>query len=166
MPANPLAFQRLRVGLEVFAVRDSDLDGVVLRRIGQTHRAQMRRVFQQQKQGELYPWKRLSPAYQAWKTRLLGRPGKILQLSGETLDRFTKKSRSEYVERYIRPSFFLGASSDIAGYHARGTATLPKRDMVTKSVKQMRELRQTLLIWYRTERIPQAQRALRQLGGA
>jgi hypothetical protein len=158
MPSNPEAFKRVRTIIEGFAVTEGDLKGPLLTRLGTIHRAQERRVFSTQSQGEIYPWRKLSPAYAAAKKRLLGTVGKILVLSGETKERFIKKSRREYRQFYNRPYMSFGAVSNIASYHFKGHPPLPRRDMITKSSKQLRELRTAILAWYRNERVPQALR--------
>jgi phage gpG-like protein len=158
MPVNEPGFERLRTILDMYVVTDADIAGPLLKRVGQTHREQMRRVFAGESQGELYPWPRLSPAYALWKRRFLGTKGKILVLSGEMKERFTKASRTEYIQRYEKPYIQLGASDPIAAKHFLGVAPLPKRDMITKSKKQLRELVQTIVDWWNKERLPQLQR--------
>lgn len=163
MPINPAAFERLRViHRGVIPVTDGDMAGPLLKQLGQIHRAQERRVFAKQAQGEIYPWARLKPATIARKRRILGSAGKILVFSGETKARFITASRPQYIQRYVKPFMNFGASSDVAGYHVRGSANLPKRDMITKSSKQLREMRQGILAWWRG-RVAQVLRGQHQL---
>jgi hypothetical protein len=90
---------------------------------------------------------------------------KVLIWSGDMRDRFLTPGRPEYVERYIstspgRGSFQFGAASTIASYHKAGGAHLPVRDMVTKSRAQVIEILDSVVKWYRNERVPQAMRAI------
>lgn len=104
--------------------------------------------------------------------RALGRPisMKILVWSGEMRDRFLRHSHPANIERFVQTGpnigkFQLGAASEIAGYHFDGNQNLPRRDMISKTKAQYDALLQRIVDWYQKERIPQAQRALRAIGG-
>ena len=162
MPTNPAAFQRLRTLNDAFAIREGDMQQLV-RFLGPIHRAQMRRVFAIQSRGELYPWQKLNPEYAVRKAREY--PGKkILVRKGTMKDAFTKASNSDYRQFYRKPVASFGASSVIAGYHYRGNPPLPRRDMITKSNKQLRELQFGIEEWWKTKRVPQILRVAIRLG--
>lgn len=164
MPVNPEAFKRLRTIQEALAVTEADLRGPILRRLGQIHRKQERRIFASEgAEGAFGKWAALSPGYAAAKTRMLGTRGKILVLSGETKDRFLSASRAEYVQRYIKPFMQFGARSEVAGFHFRGSGRLPRRDPVSKTARMLEELRQGIVAWYRNERLPQVLRGAARL---
>lgn len=166
MPANPQEFQRLRVGLQAFEVTDTDLKTVVLRRLGQVHRKQEERIFAAEgAAGRSGKWAALSPAYAAAKRKLF--PGrKILVRTGVMKEAFIRATNPDYVQRYVKPLMQFGARSRVATYHDTGTSTMPRRDPVGKTETQLEQLREAILIWYRKERVPQAQRAMKALGGA
>ena len=167
MPANPEAFQRLRSLAHACEVTDGDIAGPMLRRLGQIHRRQQRRIFASQgAEGRHGKWASLSPEYQIAKRRLLGTVGKILVLSGDMRDRFISASRSEYIQRYVKPFAQFGAASEVAGYHFRGNSKMPRRDPVSKTEKQLVELRQGIIDWWTKERVPQILRGALRLGRA
>lgn len=165
MPINPKAFQRLRTLTQSCEVTDADIAGPVVRRLGGIHRKQERRIFASQGgEGRYGPWAALSPGYLARKIRLLGAAGKILVLSGETKDRFLSPSRSEYIQRYVKPFIQFGAKSEVAGFHFRGGNKLPRRDPVSKTEAQIEQLREGIKAWWINERVPQILRGAIRLG--
>lgn len=164
MPANPQGFQRLRTLQEAFVVTEADKAGPLLRRLGQIHRAQERRIFATEgAAGRSGKWAALKPAYLAWKIRQLGAAGKILVLSGETKERFVTPTRPEYIQRYVSPGMQFGARSEVAGFHVRGSGKLPRRDMVSKTETMLEELREGIIRWWTDERLPQIQRGAAKL---
>ena len=165
MPAHPEAFQRIRVGLQAFAVTDRDLQTHVLTRLGQIHRKQESAIFATQgAEGRTGRWAALAPGYAAWKAKHF--PGKkILVRKGAMKEAFLRVRNPDYVQRYIKPLMQFGARSAVAGFHFIGTGRMPRRDPVSKTEGQIAEMRVGILDWYRNERVPQAQRAMRQLGG-
>lgn len=178
---NRKAYERLRHCNDLFAITPGDLKGPVLTRLAQVHRTQEKRIFASEgREGGRGSWPPLSPAYAIHKRKKVGTKP-ILVWSGDMKERFIKPSRREYIERALirekkgkveRVVFQFGARSVIATYHFRGfTGTrtsskglvfswrLPRRDMVTKSSKQIAAMRQAVIDWYQKERLPQVESA-------
>lgn len=192
---NRQAFERLRSATDLLIITGGDLKGPVLTRVAQVHRTQEAAIFASEgAEGASGAWPRLSAAYaerkanagKAGRTAVKGKKGKvrtaalralkapiaqkILVWSGEMRDRFLNHSKPENIEEFVPTSattgvFRLGAASEIAGYHFQGNDHLPKRDMVTKTREQVLACWQAIVDWYRNERLPQAQRAIKGLGG-
>ena len=94
---------------------------------------------------------------------------KVLIWSGEMRDRFLRPSNRNYHEDMVAEGRMrvlrFGARSSIASYHREGSATLPVRDMILKTPRQVSALLRAIVDWYRTERVPQFLRARRALVG-
>ena len=157
-------------------------DPLLLRMLGSAHRDQMREVFATEgAEARRGPWPALNPRYAARKRKAVG-GRKILHLTGDTRDRFISPSDPAYVQQFIPTSktlglFRFGARSDVAAAHLHGNPglaprqssalarkvfgglapRLPVRDMITKTERQLAELRAVLKNWYLT-RVKQALR--------
>lgn len=192
---NRSGLERVRRATDLLVITRGDLQGPVLTRVAQVHRQQEAAIFASEgADGAAGTWPPLSPDY-AERKRRAGRSGmaavkgtkgkartaalralrrpisqKILVWSGDMKDRFLRHGRAENIERFVQTGpatgkFQLGAASKIAGYHFKGGARLPRRDMITKTTEQVAECWRAIVEWYRTERIPQAQRAIRAASG-
>lgn len=188
---NREGLERLRQVTDLLVITRGDLQGPVLTRVAQVHRAQEARIFSSEgAEGGSGAWPRLSAAYAERKAnagrsgraavkgtkgkgriaalRALKRPisQKILVWSGEMKDRFLRHSNPANIERFVQTSettgkFQLGAASEIAGYHFSGTSRMPVRNMIEKTPAQIQACWQAIVDWYRKEKLPPAQRALR-----
>jgi hypothetical protein len=163
---NRRGMERVREIAKGFEITAGDIRGPILSRAAAVHRKQEARIFASEGGvGASGRWPALSPEYAEHKRRALSpRRPKILVWSGDMKERFLTPSRKEYIERAVQRGkrwvLQFGASSEIAGYHYEGGPNLPKRDMITKTARQIGELRRSLVEWYRTERVPQVRRAL------
>ena len=181
---NPEAFKRLRSMTEALQITSGDLGGPVLVRMGQLHRKQQKRIFASEgSEGQAGRWPSLSDRYDARKREVFGRR-KMLVLTGDMKDRFTRQTSSYYIQQFIpagggRGTFQFGAESEIAAAHLRGdpgiapeksetarlifggmAPRLPIRDMISKTAEQLDAFRLRLVQWYNEERIPQVLRRL------
>ena len=180
MPWNYSAIPRVRTVLDLYAVKEEDIAGPLLVRLGQEHRKQEEKVFSSEgATGRYGRWQALSPAYLLRKRRAMtmgrakrrktgatrtARTGgplsmKILIWSGKMRETFTTLGYPGYIQRYRAGLAQFGARHQIAAYHFRGGGRLPKRDMVTKAEAQLRAMRRVILQWYRGERLPQVEQA-------
>lgn len=185
---NLSAYPELRTCAEALMITNNDLKGPILVRVGQTHRKQAKRIFASEgSEGASGRWPALSEAYDARKRAMFGGQ-KILVATGEMKRQFVKKSSPGYIQRFQPKGkggvFVLGAQSEIAVFHFKGAdstrtsearrtrkkgekpfkpkvfrVTLPKRDMATKTRKQLKAIEETIVKWYRDERIPQVVKA-------
>ncbi len=182
MSTNPEGFKRMRSMSEALKITPSDMAGPVLVVLGTIHRKQQKEVFATQglvgAGGIFAP---LSLRYAERKKKVVGRK-EILQLTGDLKRRFTERGNSNYIQR-VTPAgkewlFQFGAVSDIAAAHLLGNPDiagsprsilsrkvfggtaprLPVRDLINKTDKQVVELEQGFVLWYRKQRIPQVLR--------
>jgi hypothetical protein len=192
---NREAFQRLRTVADALRISPGDVRGPILVRLGQKHREQMKRNFATEgattKGGK---WAPLNERYAKRKRRAFPRQ-RMLQLSGEMKRRFSERQDQHYIQEVVEATdsrwrFRFGAYDDVAAAHFHGepdraaprvlatrraaassrvfggrAPRLPKRDMVTKSDEQVRELRRVVVIWYNKERVPQVLRAMGRFPG-
>ena len=187
---NRESFSRLRSMSEALKITVGDLQGPILVSLGRVHRRQQKLIFLSQgRLGASGPWRALNREYQERKGFTIGR-SKILLLTGRTQDRFLKATNPHYIQQFVSTGetsgfFRFGAASDIAAAHLRGNPDLapnqsesarsvftgkarrlPVRDMISKTAKQVAELRDDLERWYQQARVPQALRTLlHPLGG-
>lgn len=180
---NPEGFSRVRSLAEALRVSAGDMAGPVLVELGKTHRRQQNRIFATEgAAGASGRWAPLNPRYAARKRARYGGK-KILQLTGETKDRFTKPTHTGYFQRFVPRGtsgaglFQFGAYSTVAAAHYFGIPSLarlrsrrsqivfggvaprlPVRDMITKTAAQAQEILRTFVDWYRLKRVPQALR--------
>ncbi len=179
---NLHAYPRLRDFVSALKITHHDMGGQILVILGGRHRKQQKRIFTTQgRAGKAGRWPSLSARYKAKKKELFGRK-KMLQLTGETHKRFTKKSHPGYIQAYVpgggegKGTFLFGASSELAKVHLLGLASaapeskhpelfrgkppnLPKRDMISKTNDQAREFDADLKEWYIKKRVPQVLKA-------
>lgn len=182
---DPLTAGRLRKRADALRITLADMQGPVLVRLGQAHRAQEKMIWSSRGgAGGRGVWPALNPRYAARKRKVFGR-APLMVLTGNTKRRFTEAFHPAYVQRFVprganRGVFQFGAYSDIASAHYLGNPSLapypfiearrvfggraprlPIRDVITKSPTMLAQLRRRLVEWYAMERIPQV---LRQAG--
>lgn len=178
---NPYAFERLREKTEELRITKADLAGPVLVEMGELHRRQMNDIFRTEgAAGGAGKFQPLSAAY-AIKKKAVAARKKILQLTSDLKDRFTKPKNPNYIQRYIdrgdRGVFQFGARSSVAAAHFFGQPALagppasdkakkvfggiaprlPRRDMITKTAEQVTQFRLLFIAWY-NKRIAQVTR--------
>lgn len=169
---NHDGFKRLRSQAEALRVSEADLRGPVLVELGNVHRRQQMKIFTSEgAAGAGGRFARLNERYEKRKKRLFPRR-KILHLSGETRERFTKPTNPYYVQEYVsagqaRGVFRFGARSNVAAAHLHGNPALapeqsatsrkvfggvaprlPVRDMISKTAAQVKEFSAALAAWY------------------
>lgn len=165
---NPNAFPRLRTMAEALKITDGDFAGPVMTVVGNVHRRQQKQIFATQGAAGLSgPWEPLSPAYAKRKKRQ-GYGSKILLRAGSMRAALTTASSPAYHQSFQKVGplavYLLGALSRVAGYHRKGYANrkrggrLPRREMLNKTVAQIAEIKNAIVEWYRTKRIPQVLR--------
>lgn len=128
---NPGGLDRLRDAIDRITITLSDLQGVVLRRLDQEHRAQERRIFSTEgAEGGSHSWPPLHPEYAAFKEEVVGvQP--MLVWDGTTRGKFINRGDPDYVSEFVPRGasegvFLFGARSEIAAKHFRGEFTTIK----------------------------------------
>lgn len=169
---NPEGLRRLRaIGDDVGQIARLD-DPALLRALGTTHRKQELAIFASEgAAGGAGAWPALNPRYVIRKAKAVGSRKRILTLTGEMKDQFTRFGAPGYVQEFVPRGtlgiFRFGARSSVAAAHKTGNpslattpsatarkvfggiaARLPVRDMITKSASQLEELRETLKTWF------------------
>lgn len=170
---NPDGFRPVRTIAEALAISAGDMAGPVLVELGVIHRRQQNRIFATEgAAGGSGRWPALNPSYAARKRARYGRK-KILQLTGDTKDRFTKPTNIGYVQRFVPRGtsgsglFQFGAYSTVAAAHYFGNPLLvrlrsrssrilfggvakrlPVRDLITKKAAMVDGFNFGLNTWY------------------
>ncbi len=143
---NEAGIERVRTLTQGLLLTDRDKAGPLRKELQKTHIKQVNKAFSTQGvsvQGG--PWKGWSAPYAAWRARNPSLGKKMLVLTGTMKERFTKATHGAFVSNFVKPfTFQFGAVDDVAFKHQNAVDRLPKRSVIDKTSKQLKEFRATL----------------------
>lgn len=124
---GPAVLERLAVAFERAGDELADFGNTIFPKLTPVFEAEMEKQFQSEGSGQSGAWAQLSPAYEAWKSKMYpGNP--ILEASGRMKAGLTDSSSPFATRVFGGDTFEFGtAGVEYASYHQLGTASMPAR---------------------------------------
>jgi len=163
---NPEAIERIRVTTEALKLTDKDKAGPLRIELESVHVKQVNKAFKTRGVSTGRAWPAWKPGYAAWRAKNPGFGKTMMQLSKPWQGRPAKELRRAFtlpghpksIGKFKKPfSFIFGASDDVAFKHEHGIGPLPRRSIINKTPKDIKQFVRTLLSFW-DKRIEQATR--------